>query len=324
MNRALLTALLTSTLPFVDKQFKGDANETMAMAKSLEHYFAKVYETKYPPSKGRLIVPIDTSVPSGAQSHTYRESNDVGEAKVLASYAEDVPMVNGYGTEQTEKIIPIADGYYISIQDLRAAALMGQNIDERLANQARKVMERTFDNLLAIGSATHGMTGFANNANVPVDPSATTGGWDTASSDVIQADLEVMAREVFDTTKGAHGDPDVDGGVTLVLPSTAFSLIAGKRLDEFHDTTILEWAKSKLTFIKEITSWGRLDTAGASSATRAVAFAKDPDVVSGILPQDFEQMPPQPRGLGFQVSCHMRFGGVVWRYPLAGAYFDGL
>jgi hypothetical protein len=45
-------------------------------------------------------------------------------------------------------------------------------------------------------------------------------------------------------------------------------------------------------------------------------------VVHLVIPQDFEQMPPQPKNLAFSVPTHGRIGGVTFHYPLAAAYMD--
>ena len=42
-----------------------------------------------------------------------------------------------------------------------------------------------------------------------------------------------------------------------------------------------------------------------------------------IIPQEFEQLPPQPVNLSFKIPCHKRFGGVQIRFPRASTYMDG-
>ena len=54
-----------------------------------------------------------------------------------------------------------------------------------------------------------------------------------------------------------------------------------------------------------------------------VAYQRDPMVLQLEIPQEFEQFPPQARGLSFVVPCHARIGGVHMHYPLAVAYMDG-
>ena len=67
----------------------------------------------------------------------------------------------------------------------------------------------------------------------------------------------------------------------------------------------------------------RLDHAGAANKSRIYGFDRNPAVLYQVIPQDFEQMPPQPRNMAFLINCHMRWGGCVSPYPKGVAYMDG-
>jgi hypothetical protein len=51
-------------------------------------------------------------------------------------------------------------------------------------------------------------------------------------------------------------------------------------------------------------------------------YRKDPDALVLIVPQEFEQFPPEQRGMEFITACHLRTGGVVSFYPLSISYGD--
>jgi len=336
MRRDQLARLLAATLPSVDPTFRGDANETLAMARQLEYFFAKIYEVEYPDSVGRKLIPIDTSVPTGARAHTFRMFDDVGQANVIEEYSDDLPMVDSYGKEFAQKIIGLGAAFFVSIQDIRSAQMLGVDIDTRKAISARKILERKLDSMLCNGDTATSLPGFATSSDVPllkgagssVGGSDLTGGWGTATAAQIQADIEKMCKAVFDNTLGVHGNPDTGSKLTLALPPLAYSRIATLRIDTFNMLTVLEYEKLHNPFIQDIVSWSRLAVAGelvSSAATaRAVAYSRDPDVLSGIIPQDFEMLPMQPKSLGYTVPCHMRFGGVTIRYPKAMVYADGI
>lgn len=314
--------ILDHTLVTVDPAYRGDANETQAMARQLEYFFSTLYDVEYPESRGRAIVPVNYSVPSGATSHTYVQMDQVGEAGIVSSYAEDIPLVDEFGKEYSSKIISLAVGFFVSIQDLRSAAMLNRNIDARKSLLARQAMERKLDKLFAIGDTATGITGFANNSAVPLLTTGITGTWSTATSAQILADIEIMGKAIYDSTKGTHGNPDNGSKISMVLPPTLYSLIASRRMDTFHEMTILQYVLKNSVFIGEITSWGRLETAGATSNPRIVGFDRNPNVCEAIISQDFEILPMQPKALGYMVPSHLRFGGTVWRYPLAGFYND--
>ena len=318
-----LKAILAATLPGLIPGWRGDANETLAFARQLEHFYAKVYEIKYPGLAGRELIPINTEVPTGALSHTYRMFDDVGEAAIVDSYANDVPMVDAYGKEYSEKIVPIANGFFISIQDLRSAAMLGIDIDTKKATTAQKIMERKLDKLIALGDTDTSMPGAAKNSNVTVFSTGITGTWASATAAQIVKDLELMSKAVFDQSKGVYGNPD-ETPLTIAMGTAQYSILAATRLDSFNQTTILEYAVQKIPFIGEIKHWAQLDLANASNnGPRIMVYPKDPDVIETVIPQDFEMLPLQQKGLGYQVPCHMRWGGTLIRYPIGMVYVDG-
>jgi hypothetical protein len=334
MKSALIRQLLAQSLPQVDPQYgqarpdgrglHGDANETALFARQLEYVFTELYRFEYPDAIGRTIVPLDFSVPTGANSHTYRMLDQVGEATIGDSYATDVPYVDVKGQENSQKIVPIFSGFYVSMQDLRAAAMSGVPIDQEKAETARIAIEQRLDAALAVGESSVSLTGFANDANVTASAlSGLTGTWSGATAAQIQADLELIAKTIFDQTLGIRGNPENGTQIDLVLPTTLYSILSTKRIDTYNMMTVLEYARTKMPMIKSIKPWGRLNTAGASNVARIVAFHNDKRVVQGIISQDFEIMPMQPKGFGWSVPCHMRFGGTVVRYPKGMRYIDG-
>jgi hypothetical protein len=56
----------------------------------------------------------------------------------------------------------------------------------------------------------------------------------------------------------------------------------------------------------------------------AVLYEKSPEVLELVIPQEFEQFPPQQDGLTWEVYCHMRTGGVNVMRPLAVATQAGI
>lgn len=324
MRRDTIHRILLNTLSTVDPNWdpRRDANESLNMARSLEHMFKRVYEFEYPESAGRRLVPLNYEIPSGARSHVYQMTDDVGEAELIESYADDLPSVDAVGQEHAHKIVGLGGSFHVSLQDLRAAAMSGVPLSERKANVARKAVERKLDQLLCTGNTKIGFTGFANNANVAL-AAGLTGTWNTATAAQICADVEKIAKTIFDTTLGIHGNPDNGSKITLALPPTRYSRLATLRLDSFNTMTVLEYIKAHNPFIAEITSWARLETAGAASVPRVVAYHKDPDVIEGMIPQEFEMLPMQARALAWLTPCHMRYGGCIVRQPGAMLYADG-
>ena len=102
-----------------------DAGETAALARQLEHIYAKTYDVKYAELKARRFIPIDTSVDAGAEFFTYRQWDIFGMAKLIANYADDLPRVDTLAREFAAPIKSLGASYGFSIQDMSRAAMSG-------------------------------------------------------------------------------------------------------------------------------------------------------------------------------------------------------
>lgn len=307
-----------------------DANETMAFARQLEYFYAAPYETDYVLPKWRTLLPINTEVPSGAESHTFRILDEQGEVKLIDSYSKDFPRVEETGREFNQRTAGLGNGLFISVQDLRRAMMAKINIDARKARSARNIMERAADTYAAYGSTAVGWTGVFNNSDVPIlNASSTTfgpqlnGAWATATAANIIADITAIGKQAFEQTKGVHGDPGMGPGMTLILPTKLYSLIRATPVSTtFLDKTIFDFVMQSNPFISKIDTWARADTAGPSSAQRIVAAEILPDNLEFVVPQDFEMLPLVQHGHGYSIDCHMRLGGLKVVRPLSMTYAD--
>ena len=295
-----------------------DANETAIFARQLEYVYTKTYDVKYPEFKARLFIPVDTSVPTGAETYTYRQFDEMGMAKLISNYASDLPNVTILGKEFTGTCKSLGTSYSYSIQDVRRASMAGLPLETSLARVARRVTEAKIDSLAAFGDTNAALGGFLNAANVPLI-TPTTGTWSSATADQIIADLDKLVNSIVTVSNGIH-IPD-----TLLLPITQFLRLNNLQRSAASDKTVLQWYLENNPFIKNIDQWYLLDLADAQGdGPRAVCYKRDPEVLGLVISQEFEQFPPQMMSLAFTVPCHSRVGGVKVTYPLAIAYMDGI
>jgi len=298
---------------------KLDSGATANLARQLEYIETTAYETKYPGLKGRSFVPVDTSVPAGAQTVTYRMWDWFGMAKVVANYADDIPMVDALAREYTSRIKTLAAGFQYSIEDIQAGLLSGASLDTQRAKVARQVIEAGIDQICALGIPEAGMPGLLNHPNIPmVLPD--TGDWLNPARTPAQilADLRKLCAAPVIATKQVQA-PD-----TLILPVPVFEFLAGTPVGESLDRTILSVFLTTNPHIKNIDAWYKLDTASLTGGARAIAYLRSNEVLDMVISQDFTQLPPQPVNLAFKVPCMAKMGGVRVRYPLAMAYMDGI
>ena len=297
-----------------------DDKYTATLERELDYIKQKTYDVVYPAFKARALIPVSGEAPPGAQNITYRQWDVFGMAQILANYADDIPLVEALAEEFTMKVHGIAAGYEYSIQDLRASAMSGNRLQERKATGARRLIEAKIEDMGARGAVNYGTTGLANNANVSL-VTPTTGAWATATGQQMVADANKLVRAAVTAAKGTFA---VD---TLALGTQPYANFATKPMSTTGDTTwtALKFFLESNPWIKNVEVWEKLDDLDAAgTGPRAVVYAKDPEVLTLEIPQEFEQFAPQARNLSMFVPCHARVGGVAIHYPFAVAYMDGL
>ena len=107
------------------------------------------------------------------------------------------------------------------------------------------------------------------------------------------------------------------------MPRAQLTLIKQTQKSIASDKTIYDWFTTNYPEVR-LASWHRTKGAGVGGTDRMVAYSLNPDTLQGAVPQPFEQLPVQERGLEFIVPCHARVGGVFAYYPMAIAYGDGI
>lgn len=304
--------------------YREDAGETALFSQQLLYVFTKTYDIEYPALKARTLIPVNYEVGQGAETHRYYQFDSKGVAKLIDNYATDFPSAEVQGVQFASNVVGLGSSYQYSIQDLRAASMAKIDISAKKATAARGLIETRLDILAALGDSATKIDGFLKDrAGTRVGSAVTKGSqasgttWTTATNDEILADLLALTKSVFVNTKGIHTANQ------LLLGTAGYTKIAYNRFNTFSDKSIMQYALENIPGLQAITHWPRLDTAGASSKETIVAYDRNPDVLELIIPQEFEQFPPQPEGLAFKINCHMRCGGVSVRYPLGISYMDG-
>ncbi len=299
-----------------------DAAESAFLSRQLEHIRAQTYDIKYVQLKGRAFCPVDNSVSPGAETVTYRQYDARGLAKIIANYADDLPRADVVAAEFTSKIRGIGSSYGYSLQEVRAARFAGVPLEQRKANAARKAIEEKLDKVAQTGDSAHGLLGILNQPNATVysipNGAAGTATWSTKTPDEVVKDMHGIVNNQISVTK------EVEAPDTMILPIEQYQLVSSIRMGDGSDKTILDFFLETSPYIKEVSPWYACDGAGAGATDRMVVYRKDPDAIVLVIPQEFEQLTPEQRGLQTITACHMRTGGVIMYYPLSMSYGDGI
>lgn len=299
-----------------------DADEGVFFSRQLEHVKAKTYDVVYPELKARQFIPVSFDAGPGARTITYQQFDAVGVAKIISNYASDLPRVDLKGKEFTANVRSLGASYGYSLQDVRSAKMAGLPLEQRKANAAKRAVMQAEDEIALNGDADHGLGGLLSNANVSDETIASDGTgasslWSAKTADLILRDMNQLVDKVVTVTNGVE-EPN-----TMLMPHGQFSLISNLRVGD-TGKSVKQWFLDNNPFIKEIMPWSKLAGAGAGGTDLFLVYNKSPDKLTLEIPQDFEQLPVQEKGLEYEVPCHARCGGVIIYYPLSIAKGDGI
>lgn len=299
---------------------KLDAGESVLFAQQLEHVIMRLFEVDYPDLMARRLIPLNTEADPADEFIVYYQYDRVGMAKLISDYADDLPRVDIRGEKFTSPVESLGVAFGYSINEIRAAQKAGRSLRQDKANAAREADEQRLDAIAAFGDAAAGLPGFLNNANVPTGTVANPGAgtqWSVKTAQEILADMQGIVSSIRTATNSVES-PD-----TLLLPDSSYELIAQTQMPGI-DSTVLTFFLKTNPHIQRVVPWHRLETAGAGSSRRMVAYRRRSDKLELHIPQDYEVFEPQPRNLEFVVNTHMRVGGVTIYKPLSLRYEDGI
>lgn len=290
-----------------------------------------VYQQRYQEIQYPNLIPVDTSAPEWINSVTYFSMDGVGQAQWFSGKAHDMPNVD-LSREKFETGVQMAGiGYGYDLEELGKAQLLGMNLTNDKASLARRVSEEKIDQVAFGGDATKGFTGLVN-ATSPTATTAPADGTGSATTfasktpDFILRDINGQLTGIFTGTLGG------EIADTLLLPYSVLLDLSTRRIDAVNQTTILEWIERNNIYTRTTGQpltirglFGYLDTAGASSTKRMIAYRRSPDVLKMHVPMPFRFFPAWQTGpMRFDVPGVFRLGGVDIKRPKAVRYLDGV
>ncbi len=299
---------------------KLDAGETAFFLRQLEAVKTRTYDTKYKNLKAKLFLPTSSEAPSGADFIVWYSFSKAGQAKVIADYANDFPRVDVYAEENQSKIKSLGDSYGYALKEIRRAQMAGVDLNTRRANTARRAIEELIDDLAWNGDKAFNIQGFLDYPGITEytlpDPGSGID-WASKTPDNIVADLTGLMSAVSVPTKGRE---EVN---MILLPRTQFNQIKNTRMTDGNDKTIYTYFLTNNPGV-QIEVLDLLSTAGTGSTTRMMGYTKDPNNVTLELPQPFEQLEQDKKGMEYVIPCHAEMGGIIVYYPQSVAFADGL
>jgi hypothetical protein len=300
---------------------KLDAGETAFFARQLEYIKSRTYDTKYKNLKAKMLLPVSSEAPAGADYIIWYSFSKAGQAKIIADYANDFPRVDVYATENQSKIKSLGDSYGYAIKEIRRAQMTGLDLNTRRANTARRAIEELIDNLAWNGDADFNIQGFLDYPGITEytvpNGASTSPLWSTKTPDEIIKDLSGMKTAVSVPTNGRE---EID---TILLPRAQYNLIKDTRMTDGNTKTIFTFFMDNNPGIT-IEVLDELAGAGAGATDRMMGYVRDPNNVTLELPQPFEQLEADKKGMEYVIPCHAEHGGVIVYYPQSVVFGDGI
>ena len=274
------------------------------IAQQLEYVRTRGYEEPQIANPLVNAIPRSSDIPEWAETFTYPVYDEVGIAKIIANYADDLPRVDIAATEVTAKIQPIGVSYGYNTQELTVSNAMGSNLPTRKAVVARKATDRKIEDLTMVGEAKYGVTGIVNHPNIGVTVLQNLSAWAASTADAIMGDVDTLMNALALQSSGVHM------ATHFFMPLTAYTAMNSKRNTTTGDTvlTMAREAYPSVTFVG----------VPQLEATKQVIVGEFTSTnIEAIVPQPFKQLPAQERNLEFVIPCTARAGGVSVYQPLA-------
>lgn len=287
-------------------------------------------EQRYPSFDYAGLVPVNLDGDMWDVGTLVYSGDIAGAADYIGRKAFDVPNVSVNFQQGITNFHLAGAGYELSVGEVnRFARIIAQNpsgtasLGDRKANAANMVAAKFVYDRAIRGSTEKGFTGLVNNTTVPT-ANAPTGGWATATPSQMLADVNAALNDVIVNSRET-AMPN-----SLVLPTSKFTT-AG-------NVTLVNTAVTVLTFLKQNNSYTtvtgipldirpsrELETQGAGSTGRMVAYEKSPDNMEFFYPGLFEFMPEFPTSsMTWRVDGIMNVGQLEIYRPKTVSYRDGL
>lgn len=297
-----------------------DAQQTMAfLAPQLLRVEAGVYMVKYPLANYAEFMPVDTSGTIWSAGSLYYSGDIAGKPEWFDAAADDMPYADVSRAQFLQENHMAAIGYKWNRFDLERGQQLGINIIADKADAASKSAERFIHKDAMTGDGLKHATGFLN------DPLMTTNsvanGITAASAP--DADVAIINNAITSVEVNTKETYRAD---TLALPTSTYNILASKRMTDTGMSVLAYLQANSVVGAITIKRTRHLETAGANSTKRLIAYANTPEVHRYHLPGGGHQFFPawQKGPFSWETPGLMATGGYELRIPKAKTAIDGI
>jgi len=280
-----------------------------------------------------MLLPQSGDLPFGATDVVAELVDRRGEAKIIASGDNDIPLVDVKVTEDKYPVVRLAAGFRYEESELEAATFAesnGQiitNLKDRRMIAARRVIDEKSHILGAFGDVPHNMYGLLNNPNVPV-LNLSTGPHSNGYTADQMIQFVTTSYDTIVTNTLLVAKPDI-----ILLPYRTYSLLNTTYRSSPSDLTVLQHILNILTPlglraikpVNELTSEQLVKYGAQASGTnkyRMVLYKLDPFFGFNRQFTPYKQSIPEYRKMGYETYMIKSVSSVLNEYPNNALYVD--
>jgi hypothetical protein len=311
---------------------KTDAATATGMARQLEFVIAKTHEKKFPelPMAEGAVLPIDSSIGPGFETYTYYVYEGAGFAIFLNAYSQaSLPRVGEAAKRVTGHIEHMGNSYGYNWADLQQAALKPGfgSLEGRKVKTARRGHAQKQSDTAWYGNTELNFFGLLTHPNITTTAAPATGvdgssSWREKTFEQVLIDFDVL----INTPENLTNKIEVVNTVLLPRDMMTYLTITPINSANSSNISIMDYLRKVHTGVT-FEGFNELIAAnsnGALSGDVALAYNRDKDNASLVIPQPYTQMTPHWDGLELTVATISSFGGVKMVYPLAFNLMTGI
>lgn len=277
------------------------------MARQLEHIYDEVLREEFPPTNAMSMVPLDGSVPVGAQTHTVRRITQQGEAKVHRGNSSEIPRVSISQEEESFPVHHYVIGIGFDIFELAASDFANSRLRQELQDASQVVMQEFLNEKTWFGDEEHNIYGVLN---YPWTPKMVL-----SLPATVDADTDAMLAQLNAAANWAHEESKtVYSPNTMTVSPRMYRYMSTTRIaNSVSDTTVLEFFKKANPRIQNIEEAWEMQGRGPGGTDVILFCRRDRRSIANVIPKGFTMLPAQEQGFSYTIPCYMSHGGVVQR-----------
>lgn len=302
-----------------------DAGGALFFQRELEYVKAGSYDVEHADLPARVLFPVSNSAGPGAQTIVYVSYEGSGAAIIINNYSDDLPRVDVGGVETRLAVKPIGIAYGYGLDEIQAAQMAGQPLQQRKADMAVRSVEEKINKIAFFGDAATGLPGIFTNPNIPTGAVVDGGGgteWINKTPLQVAFDVNELFSDIFETTLMK------ERGDTLLVPVAQWTYIMSTKLEAGTDTTIAQYVAANSPFLNSVEDIIPVNEMSSLfnglGSDVMVAYNRSAAKLELEIPVELEMMAVQLKNLEFMVPGRARVAGLNIYYPLSLAIGTGI